>query len=817
MSALTKDFKQTIRMLRRSPGFTVTAVSALALGIGANTAIFSVVNAVLLKPLPYPRPDRIVQLMNTSPQGSFAAASVPKYNVWRAQTDVLENVAAYDSGGPGINISGGDRPEQVKGIHVSHEFFPLFGVPMALGRAFSAAEDRPGGVNVVVISHGLWQRRFGGDPQIAGKTLLLGAEPYTIIGVVGRDFSFASQPDLLLPFRADPNSTQQAHYFTAAARLKPGVGLMTANAALELAAEQFRRKFPGALGPKAGFGVEPMQQTIVGNVKTALYVLLGAVGFVLLIACANVANLQLARASARAREIAIRTAIGAGRGRIIRQLLTESVVLSVAGGVLGLALGWYGVRALLALNPGNIPRIGPDGSGVTLDWQVLAFTFAVSLATGILFGLFPAIQASRTDLNTTLKETGSRAGSTIRQNKSRAVLVVVEMALAIVLLAGAGLLIRTFAALHSVAPGFDADHVLTMETSLTGGRYDQEGAIADLAKQADDRIEALPGVRDAAATSYLPLEGGLGLPFIIVGRPLGNARVHGGAGWAYVTYRFFDVFRIAIVRGRGFNERDAAGSPGVVIINEAFARQYWPNQNPLGQRLIVGGGSGIFSEPPREIVGIVADARDAGLNNDPQPEMFTPLPQVKADVLALNNRFMPLSWVVRTNVPPLSMAAPIGRVFQDLADLPAAHVRSMSQIVVQSTARTQFNTLLLGIFALAAILLASIGLYGLMAYAVEQRRLEFGIRLALGADSPALRNMVVAQAMKLAGAGIAIGLAAAYGLTRLMASMLYDVKPNDALVFGTVAAVLAFVALLASYLPARRATGIDPATALRYQ
>ena len=684
---------------------------------------------------------------------------------------------------------------------------------------FSAEEDRPRGGNVVVLSNGLWQRRFGSNPAAVGarSAISLGSEPYTIVGVLAPSFSFISPADLYLPFQADPNSGQQDHYFAVAARLKPGVGIQAANAALALTAEEYKRKYPGMLGPKISFGVLPMQETMVRGVRSALYVLLGAVGFVLLIACANVANLQLARAAARSREIAIRTAIGAGRGRIIRQLLTESVLLAAIGGLLGLILGIIGVRALLAVNPGNLPRIGVDGSGVTLDWTVLAFTFLLSVVTGVVFGLFPAIQASRTDLNSTLKETGSRSGSTLRQNKSRSLLVVVEIALAIVLLVGAGLLIRTFAALNSVAPGFDAHNILTMETSLTGSRYDRTAAIADLARQAQERIEAIPGVQAAAATCCLPLEGGFGLGFIIEGRPLADAPVHGGAKWEYVEHRFFDVFKIPIVRGRAFNERDTASSPGVVMINESFARRYWPKENPVGQRLTIRGGSAIFLEPPREIVGIAADARDSGLNFDPQPEMFVPLSQVRDGVMALNNRFTPISWVVRTSVAPFSLAAPIQQVFRDLADLPVSQVRTMDQVVVQSTSRNRFNTLLLGVFAFVAILLASIGLYGLIAYSVAQRTLEFGIRLALGANSGGLRNMIVGQAMKLAAAGVVAGLGAAYGLTRLMASLLYNVKPTDALVFGSVAVLLSAIALIASYLPARRAIRIDPAIALRYE
>lgn len=818
METLLQDLRHTLRLLRRSPGFTATAIFALALGIGANTAIFSVVYAVLLKPLPFPDPDRIVLLMNTSPEGSFAAASAAKYNLWRVQTQIFEDVAAYDLGGPGINLTGGDRPEQVKGLHVSHEFFRLFGATLAHGRFFTAAEDLPRGGNVVVLGHGLWQRRFGSDPSVIGQSLSLGGEPHTIIGVLSPAFAFDPPADLYLPFQADPFSTQQAHFFRAAARLKPGVDVRTANAALTLAADEFNRKFPGTLGPKGGFAVEPMQQIVVRNVRTALLILLGAVGFVLLIACANVANLLLARAAVRSREIALRAALGAGRARIVRQLLTESLLLSLAGGLLGLALGAFGVRALLALNPGNIPRIGPAGSAVSIDWTTFAFTLSLSLLTGILFGLIPALHAARTDLNSILKESGARSGSGVLQNKARSVLVVVEMALAIVLLCGAGLLIRTFAALNTVAPGFDPHNVLTMSTSLTGDRYNRTENIARLARQAVERIEALPGVTAAAASCYLPLEGGLGLPFIIEGRPLNNERAHGGAGYAYVTNRFFDVFKVPIVRGRGLTERDDASAPGVVLINEAFARRYWPKDNPISQRLSIGAGMGpAFVEPPREIIGIVADARDAGLNNDPVPQMFVPLPQVRDSIMSINNRFLPLSWVVRTTVPPHSVSAPVQKVFQDLADLPVAGIRSMDQVLSQSTARSRFNTLLLGIFAFTAILLASVGLYGLMAYSVQQRTVEFGIRLALGAGASTVRNMIVRQALTLAIAGIVIGLAAAFGLTRLMASMLFDVKPADPLVFASVSLLLLAVASLAAYLPARRAVRIDPITALRYE
>ena len=816
MDTLRADLKHALRMMRRSPGFTITAVSALALGIGANTAIFTVVDAVLLKPLPYPDPDRVVQLMLKSPQGSGATASVPLYNTWRAQDRVLQDVTAYDLGGPGINLSGGDRPEQVKGIHVSREYFRLFDVPVARGRTFTQDEDSPRGPRVVVMSFGLWQRRYGSDPDLVGKTILLGGEPYTVIGILGADFVPEFPNDLWLPFQADPNSTNNAFYFRAAARLQPGVPLDRAKAALDIAAGEFKRRFPATMGPGITFTAEPMAETMVRNIRPTLYILLGAVGFVLLIACANVANLLMARAGTRAREMAVRAAIGAGRGRIVRQLLTESVLLSAIGGICGAAVGAIGVRALLAVNPGNIPRIVNNGPAIAADWRILAFTVLVSLATGILFGLLPALHASRIDLNSTLKEGGARSGSG-GQHRARSILVVAEIAMAIILLTGAGLLIRTFLAIHSVIPGFDPHNVLTFATSLTGTRFEHTEAIQSTTRLARERIEAIPGVEAAAVTASLPLENGLGLPFVIEGRPLTDGPYHGGGDWSYISDRYFEVFRIPIVHGRAFTIRDDAGAAPVVIINEAMAHKFWPKDNPIGQRISIAKGPGVFNEPAREIVGVAADVHDDGLNRDPRPKMYVPIPQVKDAVMAMNNRFMPIWWGVRTAGDPYALSAAIQRQLQTSADLPAWNVRSMEKVVSVSSSTYRFNSLLLGIFAACAVLLASIGLYGLMAYSVEQRTLEFGIRLALGADSANLRNMVMADAMRLAAIGIAIGLAGAYGLTRLITRLLFGVKPTDVPVFCAVAVLLATIALLASYWPARRALSIDPIVALRYE
>ncbi len=819
MEAFLKDILHSVRMFRRSPAFTIAAIAALALGIGANTAIFSVVNAVLLKPLTYPDPDRIVQFLLTSPQGSGPGASVTKFNIWKQQTQVFQEVAAYDFGGPGLNLTGGAFPEQVQGIHVTKDYFRLFGAEVAAGRTFTAEEDRPNGGHAVVLSNGLWKRRFGGDPGIVGRAISLGNQPYTVVGILASSFATDPPADLWLPFQFDPNSNDQAHYFIAAARLKPGVTLGMANAQMQLAANQFRRRYPGVLGPKDGFGVQKLQDAIVSDVRSSLFVLIGAVSFVLLIACANVANLLLVRASGRRREIAIRAAVGAGRMRIIRQLLTESVLLSLAGGAFGLALGMVGVRALLAINPGNIPRIGEHGTAVTLDWRVLAFTLAVALLTGILFGLIPALEATRSDLSATLKESGGRTGTSFRQNKARSVLVVSEMALALILLIGAALLIRTFLALRSVDPGFNAHNVLTMQMSLTGPRFEKTASVAQLARDGIQRIESLPGVEAAGTTCCLPLEGGFGLPFTILGRPLTNGPYHGGGGWMTVSPRYFDVFKIPMMRGRAFTLRDDGNAPGVVIINQAMAHQYWPKTDPLKDRIVIGKGVGPeFDEPARQIVGVVADVRDGGLNRNPRPTMYIPVAQVPDGVTALNARIGPIAWIVRTRVSPHSLTSAIEKELREASGgLPVAHVRSMDEIVVQSTARADFNMVLLTIFGCSALLLAAIGIYGLMAYSVEQRTQEIGIRMALGAESHNVRNMVIVQGMRLALIGVVIGIAASFGLTRLIATFLFGVKSWDPTVFAIVPLILSAVALFAVWLPARRATRVDPIDALRYE
>jgi putative ABC transport system permease protein len=813
-----QDLRHSLRTMRHSPAFTIAAVAALALGIGANTGIFSVVNTVLLRPLPYPDPNRLVLFLNTSPQGSGPGASPTKFNNWRRQTGAFQDVSAYRFSV--VNLTEGD-PEQVGTAHVSVDFFRLFGAQTIAGRTFTPAEDLPNGGHIAVLSEGFWRRRFGGDPAIVGRTLSLNGEPHEVIGVLGRFDSEAVQsptgpPDLWLPFQIDPNSVMQGHFFSAAGRLKPGITLAAADAGLQAAANEFRAAFPNALGRQGGFGVAPMQDIIVRNVRSSLWVLLGAVIFVLLIACANVANLLLVRATVRKREIAIRAAIGAGRGRIIRQLLTESVVLSMIGGGLGLVLGVVGIRALLAVNPGNIPRIGVGGSGVGVDWRVLAFTALVSLATGLVFGLVPAVQASRVDLNTTIKESGGRSGGGFRQNKARALLVVIEMGLALVLLVGAALFIRTFLALHAVDPGFDAHHVLTMRMSLRGERFVKASPVADLMRDGTERLNALPGVESAGAACCVPLEGGFGLPFIIEGRPL-DGPFHGGGGFAPISPAYFRVFKIPLMRGRAFTDRDAGGAPGVAIINQAMAKRFWPTGDPLSDRITIGKGLGAGMElAGRQIVGIAGDVHDGGLNRDSQPIMYVPWAQMPDAHSANLLDITPLVWIIRTRGEPSTMVAGVQRELRLASSgLPAGRPRTMDEIVVRSTARADFNMILLTTFAISALLLAAIGIYGLMAYSVQQRTQEIGIRIALGAASKTVRNMVVRQGMGVALLGVAIGLAAAYGLTRVIATFLFGVTARDPLVFVSVPLLLSGVALLGVWLPARRAARVDPVVALR--
>src|ERR1700761_323048 len=819
VEAVWRDLKFVTRSLAKTPGFTIVAVVVIAVGIGVNTAVFSVINTVLLKPLTYPHPEELMMVMNRSPRGSSAWANVPKFALYRQQTGIFSKVAAFDSGGAGLNLTGGDHPLQVQGVHVSADYFSMMGAPVTSGRTFTQAEDSPHGGRVAVLSYGLWKSRFGGNSQIVGSTIQLDGQPYLVVGVIGKSFVTEEPADLWLPFQFDLNTQDQAHYFTVAARLKPGITIGQANAQMKLAADEYRRTYgPGAMGPQDTFGVSSLQEWMVGDTRTSLWVLMGAVGIGLLIACANVANLMLVRATGRRRELATRAALGAGRGQIVRQLLTESLALSLTGGALGLVLGMVGVRLLLAMAPTYIPHAGENGTGVVPDMHVLLFTLGVSVLTGILFGLAPAISASRPNLVAALNESSNRSGVGFRSGKLRSALAISEMAMALILVIGAALLIRTFMKLQAVDPGYDTRNVLTMAMSISGDRYQKTAGVAQLVKDGTDKLAALPGVTDAAAACFLPLNGGFGLPFDIVGRPKGDAPFTGGANYDTVSWDYFNTFKIPLLRGRLFKEQDNGAAPGVVIINEAMAKQFWPKGDPLKDRLEIAPGPGPFAEPPRQVIGIVGDTRVRALDSPPDPMMYTPIAQMPDGITALNSRIAPLMWIVHSQVEPHSLAAPMAEALRVASGgLPVAHIRTMEEIVVLNTSRQRFNMLLLTIFGGSALLMAAIGIYGLMAYSVQQRTQEMGIRMALGAQASHIRNMVIRQGMVLALIGVVIGIAGAFGLTRFLASFLFDVKAWDPLAFIVTPLLLSAVALLAVWVPAQRAVRVDPMRALRFE
>ncbi len=814
-------FRQAFRVLIKNPRFSLVAIAALALGIGANAAIFSVVNSVLLRPLPYPDPDRLVQACRQYPTGRGCAISIPKYVAWKPAT-AFQAVAAYDFAGPGMNIGGGDRPEQVQGIHVSLDYFNVFGASPLLGRTFAADEDRPGGPNVVILAHRLWSSHFGSDPQIVGRPVVINGDTHVVVGVISPRFHPSPDADLFLPLKADPASTNQGHFLSVAARLKPGVSIEQARAEIRVLGESFRKANPRWMSSNEQATVVPMQDLVVENVRPALLILLGAVGLVLLIACANVASLLLARAAGRQKEIAIRAAIGAGRGLILRQLLVESLLLAAVGAIVGSVAGVAGARALIALSPGNLPRATElaqsSFAGVMLDWRLLGFTLVLSIATGLLFGLAPALHLSRTDLGATLKEGGGRGASGARATKTRGALVVAEIALALVLLVGATLLIRTFVGLRQVQPGFDPHQVLTMKMSLAGSKYASTAAVERLTREVTQRIDALPGVVVSATAITLPTEDSTDLPFIIEGRALKAGEMyHGDEQYRNVSVNYFKALSIPLVRGRLFDLRDTTGTTPVVIINAAMAKRHWPKEDPIGQRLNIGKGLGPeFEDSTREIVGIVGDVREAGLDQPVPPVMYVPNGQIPDGLTKLANAVLPSTWIVRAATTASSLTGQIQKEFLAVDPLLAvSNVRTMEQVIGASIARQNFNMLLLTIFGVTALALAAIGIYGLMSYSVEQSTHDIGVRLALGAERRDILSLVVFRGMRLAAIGLVIGVAAAAAAVRVLSGMLFGVRPLDPATFAAVFGTLAVTAFLACYLPARRAMAVDPIIALR--
>ncbi len=830
------DLKLAVHQLRKSPVFTATVIATLALGIGANTAIFSVIDAVLLKPMGYPDPGRIVQFLLKSPQGGVVpSSSIADFRVWLEQTRTFQNVSAFDFAGNDLSLKAGDSPEEVRGVHASANYFRLFGAPMLLGRTFAPEETSPHGGNVIVLSYPLWKIRFAGDPYIIGKAVSLNDEAYTIIGVTGPSFQSHPSADLWIPFQFALSSTDPVHSFQVAGRLKPGITLQSANAELKLAAARARRSHTFA-DSHFEFEVKPIREMILGNVQSSLLMLAVAVGLVLLIACANVANLLLVRAAGRRHEFAIRSALGARRIRIVRQLLTESVLMSLIGGTLGVLLGLYGIRVLLAVSPGDIPRFDGGGAFLAADWRVFLFTVGLSVFTGILFGLFPALTASHPDLNRTLIESGNQQSAGLRQKRARSWFVISQISLAVVLLIGAGLLIRTFIALRAVNPGFDPQNVLRIDMSLAGQRFATTADASTFVSNARLRINSIPGVQNSAMSCCPPFTDKLGLPFDVVARVLGNPAVRGSALWMDVTPGYFDVLKIPILRGRVFTKLDTASAPPVVLINQAMAKEFWPDQNPLGQQIVIGAGLGPpqlpnisgkpkrqsggddqsrFKDAPRLIVGVVGSSRNA-LSTPASAEMFIPQAQESDKMTAFWNRFAPAYWLVRTRGAPRPLAPLIAKeLSQASGGRAVAHIRTMDEVMRNSISRENFNMLLVTIFAASALVLAIIGIYGVVSYSTAQRSREIGVRMALGAGRSEIRNLILRQGMLLAMVAISIGVCAALALARFISSLLFDVTTWDPLVFISVPIFLFSAASLAVWLPARRAMRIDPVQALR--
>jgi predicted permease len=684
-----------------------------------------------------------------------------------------------------------------------------------------------------VLGHDFWTQRLGGDTAIVGQALSLSGVPYTVVGIMSAQFDAREfgDVDVWVPYQLDPNTTDQGQYFEVAARLKPGVSIEQAQARLAASTAAYRERFPVALGANLSFGVVPFQDAVVGTTtidvlgtgtRALLWTLFGAVGFVLLIACANVAGLMLVRASRRSREIAIRSALGAGRWRILRQLLAEGVLLALGGGGLGLLLGFAGMRALLAINTAGLPRLGEAGTLLGLDWRVVGFTVALSLATAVLFSLAPALAASRPDLTAVIKSSSSRRRAGFRLGGTRSLLIVAQVGLAVVLLIGASLLIRTFAALTRIDPGFAVDNVLVMRTLLVEPRFRNPGAIDEIAASTLERIRAIPGVEAATASSFVPLQASFGLVFNIVGRDNGGRPFTSGGDVSISTGGYFDTLEIPVLRGRVFDERDGAGAPPVVVINRTLAERWWPDgQDPLAGQMLIGGGSALYpslaNEPIRKVIGVVDDVRALRLSSNPRPIMYLPMAQIIDAWRGDNSEDTSLAWIVRTSIDSAQLAASLGEEIRLATGVPVTDVQTMEDVLSVSLSRQRVNMLLMTAFGGAALLLTAVGLYGLMAYAVQQGVREIGIRMALGAETGNVRRMVIRQGMLLVIAGTVVGLIAAFFLSNLLASVLFGVQPRDAAVFAGVPAVLMLVAAAAVSIPAIRASRVSPLEALRYE
>ncbi len=815
MTGLIQDFRYALRQLRKAPGFAAIAVITLALGIGANTAIFSVVNAVLLRPLAFKDADQLVRIWHVPPQASFPgiktfAVSAANYFDWQKQNDVFEKTAIYHYGG--FTLTSGDHAQSVDATDVSGDFFATLGVQPTLGRTFSEEDDKPGQSHVVVLSNRFWQQHFGSNRDIVGHAITLDGASYSVIGVMPPSFRF---PDYALMWAPLGWTDQQKavrgnHNDLVIARLKPGVDLKQAQAEMNTISSRLAQQYPEE---NKGWGatVLPLQADLVSDVRPALLVLLGAVGFVLLIACVNVANLSLARIFSRHKEIAIRTAMGASGARILRQILAESVLLALLGGALGLALSHFGVRLITAFLANRLPQ----STEVGLNAEVLGFTAIVSVLTGIAAGIFPAIHLSRSNVNQALKEGLGRTGSDSGGNATRSALVVVEVSLSLVLLVGAGLMIRSFEFLRHVDPGFDSSGVLTLSAAVSRTKFSQPQEEFSFFQRVLERVRSLPGVVSAGLIDDIPFGGdGSHQPIVVEGRPVVPASEQPEVDVAIISAGYVSALRIPILRGRDFTDSDVAGRPGAILISASLAKQFWPNQNPIGKHITLS----FFPDIAREVVGVVGDVKSDGLDQTRTASaLYLPFWQVSA-VANETWRSYPMTIVVRSASKPTSLVSAVTSAVRETdRDVPIINVRTMDDLVTTSLSQQRFSLMLLGAFAILAVLLAAVGIYSVLSYSVRRRVQEIGIRLALGARLSDVLRMIVIEGMKPTLLGVTIGIVGALALARVMSTLVYGVKPTDPVTFLAVAVLLAIVALFATIVPAYRAAKVDPMVALRYE
>lgn len=800
---LWQDTRYGARMLRKSPGLTAVAVLSLALGIGAISTIFSFVNGIMLRPLPYPEPDRLVLLDETAFKQGVASMGVsfPNFLDWREQNQSFEGIAAYNTGG--FAISGGAEPEQLKGAWVSYGLFEILGVAPILGRTFTADEDQPDHDQVVILSYGLWQRRFGADPSVLGQTVSLNSRSRVVIGVMPKGLQFPEVAELWSPMALTTKMwTRTDHGLEAIARLKPGVTLEQGQAEMTAIAANIEAQNP-VTNEGLSVNVIGLRSSLVGDYKKALLILLGVVGFVLLIACVNVANLLLARATARQKEIAIRAALGANRRRIFQQLLTESLLLGLISGALGLVLALWGLDLLLAAIPIDIPF----WMKFDLDGRVLGFTAACSLLTGFVFGTAPALEASNPDLNETLKE-GGRSGAGGPRHRLRSLLVVAEIALSLVLLVGAGLMMRSFISLQHVDAGINPEGVLTMNIALPGGRYREPEKRIVFFSLLLERVRAIPGVQSAGTNSGLPLTGNnWGRSLTVEGFPVLPVGEAPSINHCVISPDYFSAMGIAILKGRDFDERDAREGPKVTIIDERLAREYWPDEDPIGKRIRFGPPEN--NEPWHTIVGVVREVKHQRLDATTRESVYLPFPQMPMGGSSL---------AIRTSGRPETLITAVRAQIRELdPDLPVTLTMPMTEVVARSVWQPRLYTALFGVFAAVALILATVGIYGVMSYSVTQRTREIGLRMALGAQRQDVLKLVVGHGIVLATIGVGVGLVAAMVMTRLMSSLLFGVTATDPMTFAAVSVLLTGVALGACFIPARRAAKVDPMIALRYE